>query len=172
MRKHSARKFYGIRRSGKIEFVRVEVILRGNQSADKTIDRLRGAGITVTDSAVDIIRSMRKSHRRRKLALTRVSGKDLGFSHRASAKEIYDRAAFCGLALVAPEAGPELCLRYFQHDGDHVLLAMDPVSCDGYPHVFALTSDAGIKQLDGEYGSLGHSWMPSQTWLFSVPDPR
>jgi hypothetical protein len=133
-------------------------------------DALIKSGVAISDVAADALQGVQISTECRKLNLAKLAGRGLGFVRRASASEIFTRAALYGLALVPPEVGPQLRLQYIdQPAGERVILAMEAISCDGYPHIFALTSPGGSPRLEGEYGSHGHFWMPSDIWIFSLP---
>lgn len=121
----------------------------------------------VSSWAKDLIKSKDfKIEKPRKIDPTIISVKELGFPEGATYKEICERAKEKGLELCPAEVGPQLRL---QSDfGEWLTIAMNPITdSDGYPRVFRVVRDEGVRWLDAVWGGPEHFWLAGGAFVFA-----
>lgn len=143
----------------------------------KTLDGLRKTfkktGCKISEWASSIIGkpAFKLASEETEVDLAKVSGYDLGFTARATRKDIYDRATKSGLfnlELCQAEDGPSLREQYLdQPYGEWLRIAMEPIAdSSGGRSVFYVGRVGGRLLLDAHYGYPAFLWFPGDVWVF------
>lgn len=98
--------------------------------------------------------------------LVRVTGADLGFTKRASLRDICERGKELKLHRCFPSIGPELCLHYTdQPEGDELNIAMEPIIGACVFRIFYAYRTGG-RWLSLHCGDANYLFEPRCSWVF------
>lgn len=143
------------------------ISLGTHKSTEGMFQDLRRTGCKVTDAGYELLTKVPLASPIRRVPLARVYPEQFGVRHAMTLNSLFHIAQWFGLERVPAEVGPELRLQYRgQPKGECLLIAMTPVGCSNYPHIFCVTSRGQNLWLDAECGYLGHFWEAHTAWVF------
>ncbi len=152
---------------GDIKFEQtIELIPKTSQ---EYVQELEQSGYEFSVSyAKDLLDSLESLPSPENTNLLAVSPKQLGFSGRATLKEILDKALSLGLKLCQPQVGPELRLQYEkQLDDSNLIIAMNPIAVGSSPKMFSVFDWDSKKYLGVAYGGPNEIYNENQLFIFT-----
>jgi len=148
--------------------IRRENVEIGGKGATQLTRELETAGISITNSARDMLNSPDFIvGKREKINLIRLTVADLGFFRNATTDEIYTRAKELDLDLCPPDAGPNYRLKYQDQLMDEwANVGMKQIAISDGPRVFRMGHNAAGLCLQGYWAGPNDEWLMEDEFLF------
>lgn len=170
LQEHNIEHVYTSFPEGKIRRQQVEI---GGKTKEQIQQELKQAGVNVTLSARDMMRSpdFKTLPTAQMLDTVRLKVKDLGFSNSATTDQLYRKAQELGLELCPPELGPRYILQYKDQSirEEWLWIGMEQITdSDGSPDVFLLGRLEDGLWLDDIWARPVDEWLPNCEFVFGL----
>lgn len=161
--------------------IRRESVEVGSKTVEQLFKELRQAGITISNTVFDIMKSRDfiLGTTIESIDLVRIAVKDLGlnltknggWSSVATTGKIFSRAQELGLELCTADSGLNYRLKYKnQPTGKYINIGMKPIYYDGGDHVFMVFGKEDDFRLSSREANLGTTWdLLDNEFVFRLP---